>query len=258
MIISHKNRFVYVKPGKTAGSSIEMTLSQFCGAQDIVTRLRGRDENHRPQPCAAEIARPVYRHRITGEDLVLNNHAPYAVALRIFGEQIADYDVVCSERNPWEKAISSFYWKGNRRPERPEKPRFNNFVRDQRFPKDFDVYSLFGVPVVDHVLRVEALATDLDHFVAGFGGSLEGGTKIVKVAKAFTRPDHATREAMFDKPWVIRAVADATTDLRRLLPYTFEGRAAPDYVPHPDRRRIRDRFLQENDCGPAFWERVDS
>lgn len=258
MIISHKHRFVFVKPGKTAGSSVEMTLSQFCGDRDIVTRLRARDESHRPQPCAAQIARPVYRHVTTGEELVLNNHAPYWVALRVFGAQIAGYEVVCSERNPWEKAISSFYWKGNRRPERPEKPRFRNFVRDGRFPQDFDVYALYDVPVVDRVLRVEALDADLDAFVTGFGGSLDGGSRIVKVAKAFTRPAHATRQEMFGKPWVIRAVEEATVGMRQLLPYTFDGKQAPDYTPHPDRQAVRLRYLAEHDCGPDFWHRIDA
>jgi len=39
MIISHKHKFIYIKCRKTAGTSIEMSLSKLCGPQDIITPL---------------------------------------------------------------------------------------------------------------------------------------------------------------------------------------------------------------------------
>ena len=255
MIVSHKNKFVFVKPGKTAGSSIELTLSQLCGSHDLVTKLRARDEVSRP-PCPAEIGHPKYIHVDTGDELILQNHAPYGTALQIFGEAIVDYDVICSERNPWEKAISSFYWKGNRRPHLPEKPRFKRFVRDGRFPQDFDVYSLYGVPVVDHVLRVESLQRDMTALLRKLEVP-DDEIKVIRGAKAFTRPDHATREEMYQKPWMIRTVAEATEAMRAFLPFTFDSREAPDYSLSGERHTVRYRFLEENQCGPEYWQRCD-
>lgn len=252
MIVSHLNRFVYVKPGKTAGSSVELTLSGYCGTDDIVSELRKRDERLRP-PCRAKIANPEFKHVRTEETITLGNHVPYSNILRVFGEEIADYIVVCSERNPWEKAISSFFWKGNRRPERPEVPRFRRFVRDARPPLDFNVYALNGVPIVDFVLRVESLSADFGQLVELLGYD-PNEAELVSAAKAFMRPKHATRDAFFDKPWVRRTVAEHNQELLAFLPYRFEDKIAPDYELSEERRAARYRFLEENECGAEYWQ----
>ena len=44
MIVSHRHRFIFVKTAKTAGSSVELYLRQFCGPDDIVPYLGPDDE----------------------------------------------------------------------------------------------------------------------------------------------------------------------------------------------------------------------
>ena len=39
MIISHKNKFIFLKPKKVAGTSMEIFLSQFCGDNDVITQI---------------------------------------------------------------------------------------------------------------------------------------------------------------------------------------------------------------------------
>ena len=39
MIISHKNKFVFLRTSKTASSSLEVYLSQFCSKEDTITPL---------------------------------------------------------------------------------------------------------------------------------------------------------------------------------------------------------------------------
>jgi hypothetical protein len=39
MIISHKHKFIFIKPQKTAGTSVELMLSRICGDKDVITPL---------------------------------------------------------------------------------------------------------------------------------------------------------------------------------------------------------------------------
>ena len=47
MILSHKNRFLFIKNTKVAGTSVEMALSSFCGENDIITPISVKDELER-------------------------------------------------------------------------------------------------------------------------------------------------------------------------------------------------------------------
>jgi hypothetical protein len=49
MIISHKYKFIFIKTCKTAGSSIEVYLSKFCGEDDIVTPIKKSENTHYPK-----------------------------------------------------------------------------------------------------------------------------------------------------------------------------------------------------------------
>ena len=39
VIVSHKHKFIFIKTRKTAGTSIELFLSRFCGEKDIITPI---------------------------------------------------------------------------------------------------------------------------------------------------------------------------------------------------------------------------
>ena len=62
MIISHKHKFIFLKTVKTAGTSIEIALSKYCGPDDIITPASPEDEITRselgypgPQNCFSPI-----------------------------------------------------------------------------------------------------------------------------------------------------------------------------------------------------------
>src|SRR5258706_13533067 len=44
MIISHVYKFIFIKTNKTAGTSIEIALSRFCGDDDVITPISQEDE----------------------------------------------------------------------------------------------------------------------------------------------------------------------------------------------------------------------
>lgn len=43
MIVSHKHKFVFIRPKKVAGSSVETALREFCGKEDIATKVRSEE-----------------------------------------------------------------------------------------------------------------------------------------------------------------------------------------------------------------------
>ena len=47
MIVSHTHKFIFLKTKKTAGTSIELALSELCGPDDVITPLTEIDEAQR-------------------------------------------------------------------------------------------------------------------------------------------------------------------------------------------------------------------
>ena len=47
MIISHRHRYIFIKTHKTAGTSVEISLSRFAGPDDVLTPVAPRDEEVR-------------------------------------------------------------------------------------------------------------------------------------------------------------------------------------------------------------------
>ena len=47
MIINHKYKFIFIKTRKTASTSIEIALSQYCDINDIITTISDEDEHIR-------------------------------------------------------------------------------------------------------------------------------------------------------------------------------------------------------------------
>jgi len=45
MIISHKQKVIFIKLAKVAGTSFEIALAKYCGADDIITPLNRSDKD---------------------------------------------------------------------------------------------------------------------------------------------------------------------------------------------------------------------
>jgi hypothetical protein len=57
MIISHKHKFIFIKPQKSAGTSVELLLSRICGPDDVITPL-GYDP--KPNEMGVNNAKPYH------------------------------------------------------------------------------------------------------------------------------------------------------------------------------------------------------
>jgi hypothetical protein len=172
MIVSHKYKFIFIKTEKTAGTSIEIALSKFCGDNDIITPITPEDEYVRRKLSgrgAQNYLIPI--EKLTPEDresFALRgkppgffNHASAKFIKQYIGDDIwKSYFKFCFERNPWDKVISWYFWVNQAEP----KPSITEFVRSGKanLIRGFDLYTIDGALAVDSVYFFEGLDRELE------------------------------------------------------------------------------------------------
>ena len=169
MIVSHKHKFIFLKTRKTAGTSLEIALSKFCGDADIITPIGPKDEEirrnfgypsvqNRHVPLSPAALRYVFQER----RLRYHNHVAAQWVKGMLGERVWNsYFKFCVERNPWDKAISLYFWRTRRTSE--DKPSLMEFLRTAKPQSlsNYYIYTLEGELAVDHVLRYENLTEEM-------------------------------------------------------------------------------------------------
>jgi len=174
LIVSHEHRFIFIKTRKTAGTSLEIALSKFCGEKDIITSIEPSDEQIRqklgyrgPQNyCIPYRFYSLFDWRcflINKQRLIYYNHMPAAeIITRIKSRIWNTYYKFCFERNPYEKVISRYYY--NQRAERVGKDKctLGEFISQNTLESsDYTKYSIDGKIVVDKVYKYEDLKESL-------------------------------------------------------------------------------------------------
>lgn len=172
MIINHKYKFIFIKTKKTAGTSIEIALSQFCGSEDIITRIDGKDEKLRQQlgfngPQNFQVPLLSYglsdwRNLLfTGQRKVFRNHLPARLIRNNIGEKIwQNYFKFCFERNPFDRAVSLYYWRARKFDSYLAIDEFVNSV-PANLLSNWGIYAIDDSISVDFVGRYENLGEDL-------------------------------------------------------------------------------------------------
>jgi hypothetical protein len=196
MIVSHEHRFIFLKTKKTAGTSVEVFLSQVAGTDAIVTAEEPKEPGHVPRNyrgrwncnfLPAMLADPdapgaflrhprgrlgLYRHYW--------NHMPAWLARAKLGEEIWNgYFKFCFERNPWDKVVSLYWWymrdNGWFAKQKGTPPTLDEFMDDRRGREssDWHLYAIDDEIAVDAVGRYENLVDDLSSILRGLGVTAE-------------------------------------------------------------------------------------
>ena len=129
MIISYKYKFIFIKTARTAGTSIEVYLSKYCGPKDILTPFSLLEIDHIPRnykgffnpiPEIIKISQTNNKKKLkeikkTIKDFLakkkFEHHTPaWLVKERISGKIWKNYFKFCVERNPWDKVVSGWNW----------------------------------------------------------------------------------------------------------------------------------------------------
>ncbi len=175
MIISHKYKFIFLKTNKTAGTSIEIALSSFCGHDDVITPISLEDEKIRKElgyRGSQNYLSPVRDYSFSDVVCFLTrgerksrfyNHISASEVRGHIGQQVWDsYFKFCVERNPWDRVISLYYWKNMSEP----RPTISEFIESGTLlllkRRGIKLYTIDDNVVVDKICRFENLSEDLE------------------------------------------------------------------------------------------------
>ena len=181
MIVSHRHRFIFIKTRKTAGTSIEIALSRYCGPDDILTPISDADQVIRDEigaPGPQNHTGPLYRQepKDIANYLLKRRDKPRtlywkhqgATHLRkLVGSDVWDgYYKFAFDRNPWDKVVSAYYWRHRNKLDVEGDPpiTFAEYVaRGKRMlhVDGYEQYSIDDQVAVDFVGKYESLEDDL-------------------------------------------------------------------------------------------------
>jgi hypothetical protein len=228
VLVSHQHRFIFVKTRKTAGTSIEIALSQFLGAEDVITWIDPQDEAIRlglgyrgPQNQEIPLARCTLRQwgerLLRGKRAYYYNHMPAREMRVALGRETwRSYYRFCFERNPWDRALSLYYWRTQHADPRPPLCDFLRSVEREALSNYF-LYTIKGRLAVDHLGRYEDLEAEMEKLRHTLG--LPAEIRLPR-AKSYSRSDRRPYQEMMDaesRELIARACAKEIA----LLGYTF-------------------------------------
>jgi hypothetical protein len=102
MIISHKYKYIFAKPRKVAGSSIQIALAKHCGPDDVVTPMLFKKEIDADGVKQEDYAR--------NHDKYFNHMKPYRLKHMVGRDVWDEYFTFSIVRNPWDMLVSRFFW----------------------------------------------------------------------------------------------------------------------------------------------------
>lgn len=182
MIISHKYKFIFLKTRKTAGTSIEISLSRYCGVNDIITPISPADEEIR-----AKFDKYSQNYKVGQKNYY--NHIPANEIKSLIGEETwNNYFKFCFDRNPWDKVISSYYYYSRK------KVSFEQFLEMEgyKFAYNFPIYTINNKPVVNYIGKYENLEADLRIICEKIGIPFDGWLPKAKSNRRKNRQHYST------------------------------------------------------------------
>ncbi len=182
MIVSHRHKFIFLKTYKTAGSSMEVLLSRFCGPEDIVTPLMPQDEDLRPDNGPRNFKWPWWEWPLRGKIKSLKGanpgvrwtgyyaHMPARPMRRYLGSDIwENYFKFSIERNPWDRQVSIYFWRTRDLAERPSFEEYMHSNDNRVRLRNYDIYSFNGRIITDDMILFHDMRAGLERIFERLG-----------------------------------------------------------------------------------------
>jgi Sulfotransferase family len=170
MLVSHRHKFIYIKTIKTGGTSVESYFEPFCMGDGEWSQVHFRDE------YVSQYGIIGYRGLTPPQTITWWNHMPSTSILKLVGEEIwSSYFKFCVVRNPYEKAVSAYYFfkKNNHDIDScesiNESQLFEHWLEASGPPQDSDKYLINGQFCLDYVIRHECISHDLERLCHRLG-----------------------------------------------------------------------------------------
>ena len=208
MIISHEHKFIFIKTVKTAGTSIEIFLSQHCGPNDILTPVQPPMEGHLPRnydgvayPAIDVFKQPFgplsdLRHPFRRRKKFYHHMPAWVIQKRVSPEIWKSYFKFCVERNPWDKVLSHYHMNAARK---GGSLTLDQYLSVGKFPINYVRYTDPSGEkiVVDRVVRYENLVTELAEIFARLNVPFKG--TLGASAKSEYRADRTPYQLVFNE-----------------------------------------------------------
>ena len=198
MIVSHDLRMIFLKTKKTAGTSLELSLSALCGPLDVITPITLEDEALRPGAGPRNYVRVLNASRRTRPDGVrlpdksidFFNHMPARKVREYVGPRLwKRYLKVAFVRNPWDIEVSRYFFKfpGITADPGPFRAWFSHDIQERG--SEWDIISIEDGLALDFVGRYETLEADFLRLLGEMG--VKGPLPQLGRAKIAQRPQSA-------------------------------------------------------------------
>jgi hypothetical protein len=213
MIVSHSRKFIFLKTRKTAGTSLEIALSKYCGPDDILAPIdvdegmrcavSGRGAQNYARPFGQLTPTQMVRYLRRGERVALFTEHMTAVAAmkRLDPEVWNGYFKFTIVRNPFDRLLSRFFWSMKARPDLSKDWRIETLEQYLRYRAEYVnenwlIYTRGDEILVDDVVRFESFESDLARISPrlGFDHNIYDDMKTIR-AKGDFRPESSRSAA---------------------------------------------------------------
>lgn len=187
MIISHSNKFVFVRSQKTASTTMQHFLLQYCNKKDFIYLTRYIDNyskyNINIVKCGAE-----------------TDHASVDYIIENF-KNVKDYKFITTIRHPEEIEYSRLKYHGfddNLNNEHLTK-RIKDYLSNERYNQLKYIFNKNGENKIDFFIKVENFNEDCKKLCEYFGWEYKPIDKLNKSKKIEIKMKHKDYELVYNK-----------------------------------------------------------